>query len=163
MGINDFIKIGNQIKKYRELTGIKQKEMAEKLHIPISTYSNYENNNREPSSELVEKIAKILKVSPFDLVINSDEIVKQEFFIRYLESLGYSVQVHQEVSSWHQEEEQDNDGNFIEKSQIADESQGFYTLNDRNNSITLTEEEFENFRIEITNAISFAIFHRKQR
>lgn len=61
--LNDFLKIGDNIKKYRESKGITQKDMAENiLNIPRSTYSNYENNNRVPSLELLNRIAEVLKV-----------------------------------------------------------------------------------------------------
>lgn len=60
MGINQLIQVGNQIKKYRTKKGISQKEMANIIGIPYSTYSNYENNNREPSLETLQKIADAL-------------------------------------------------------------------------------------------------------
>lgn len=63
MGINEFIQIGNQIKKLRVEKGYSQKEMSKITGIPYSTYSNYENNNREPNAEQLKKIAKALDVS----------------------------------------------------------------------------------------------------
>lgn len=36
--------------------------MAKLCRIPYSTYSNYENNNREPSLEQLEKIAYALEI-----------------------------------------------------------------------------------------------------
>lgn len=68
MGINDFIKIGSRIKNLRIRKGISQKDMAEMLDIPRSTYSNYENDNREPSIETLEKIASILGINTSDLI-----------------------------------------------------------------------------------------------
>lgn len=70
MGLNDFIKIGNRIKNLRIEKGISQKDMAEKLNIPRSTYSNYENDNREPSGEMLNKIATALNVPISDLINN---------------------------------------------------------------------------------------------
>lgn len=55
MGINDFIQIGSTIKELRKAKGISQKEMSKLLDIPYSTYSNYENNNREPSADVIKK------------------------------------------------------------------------------------------------------------
>ena len=49
MGVNEFIKIGDKIKEIRKLRGLTQRDVAKKLNIPYSTYSNYENNNREPN------------------------------------------------------------------------------------------------------------------
>ena len=64
MGINDYIQIGKRIKELRKKnTNFSQKEMAAQLKIPVSTYSGYENNHREPSSEMLTKIADILGIS----------------------------------------------------------------------------------------------------
>ena len=48
MGINELIKIGSRIKAYRKESGMSQREMADKLGLSYSTYSNYENNYRDP-------------------------------------------------------------------------------------------------------------------
>lgn len=67
MGINELIQVGNQIRKYRTEKGLSQKAMAELVGIPYSTYSNYENNNREPSIEQLKKIADTLGVTMVEL------------------------------------------------------------------------------------------------
>lgn len=63
MGVNDFIQIGSRIRTERVKQGYTQKELARLAGIPYSTYSNYENNNREPSAEALCKIASALNVS----------------------------------------------------------------------------------------------------
>lgn len=64
MGINKIIQIGFRIKDLRKKnTTLSQREMAKLLGIPVSTYSNYENNHREPPKDTIEKIAEILGVS----------------------------------------------------------------------------------------------------
>lgn len=68
MGINEFIQIGNQIKKLRTEKGYTQKEMSVKTGIPYSTYSNYENNNREPNAAQLKKIAAALNISIQELL-----------------------------------------------------------------------------------------------
>lgn len=72
MGINDILKVGNNIKKYRELKGFTQNEMANKLNLNRSTYSNYENNMREPTSRTLEDIALILDIDVMDLLYNTN-------------------------------------------------------------------------------------------
>ena len=67
MGINEYIQIGNRLRKERIEKGYTQKQFAELAGIPYSTYSNYENNNREPGREALEKIAAALGVDPFSL------------------------------------------------------------------------------------------------
>lgn len=63
MGVNDYIQIGNRIKEARRNASMRQKEVAKILNIPISTYSGYENNHREPSTEMLGRIAEVLGVS----------------------------------------------------------------------------------------------------
>lgn len=72
MGINEVVQIGNKIRKLRSEKGFTQKEMASLTGIPHSTYSNYENNNREPSSEQLEKIANVLGISLEDLIFRGE-------------------------------------------------------------------------------------------
>jgi transcriptional regulator with XRE-family HTH domain len=67
MGINDYIKVGSLIKELRLSRGYSAKEFAKKLQIPYSTYSNYENNNREPSLDTLHKICDNLGVTVEEL------------------------------------------------------------------------------------------------
>lgn len=95
MGINEYIQIGSRIKEIRKSQGLSQRDIAKKLDMAFSTYSNYENNNREPSFEILKKIADILGVSVAQLV--SDEAVAEEEtslfqqMIEYLNELGLSL------------------------------------------------------------------------
>jgi len=76
MGINEIIQIGNRIRKIRTEKGLTQREMAALTGIPYSTYSNYENNNREPNLEQLNKIANALNISITHL-IDINDITKQ--------------------------------------------------------------------------------------
>lgn len=73
MGINEIIQVGNQIKEIRKLLGFTQKEIARRAGIPYTTYSNYENNNREPSSEQLRKITNALNV-PLSVLLENNEL-----------------------------------------------------------------------------------------
>ena len=68
MSINDYIKVGSLIKELRLSKGYSAKEFAKKLEIPYSTYSNYENNNREPSLDTLHKICDNLGVTVEELI-----------------------------------------------------------------------------------------------
>ncbi|MBQ3494061.1 MAG: helix-turn-helix transcriptional regulator [Clostridia bacterium] len=60
------IEFAKNLKRERMLSGLTQKQMAEKLGISYRTYQNYElttQNNREPDLETLCKIAKILDVN----------------------------------------------------------------------------------------------------
>lgn len=85
MGLNEILKIGTRIKEYRKKIGISQKEMAKRLDIPYSTYSNYENNNRLPNQETLEKIMTELGISTEDLFIINDKT--QYDYMYYLDTL----------------------------------------------------------------------------
>lgn len=100
MGLNEFVQIGNKIKKLRKEKGITQKEMAKLCGIPYSTYSNYENNNREPSSEQLRKIASALSIQAIDLIYEYPEQpddISPEHPIAFpglekkLSEIGYSI------------------------------------------------------------------------
>ena len=68
MGINDYIQVGSRIKEYRKMKGITQKEMAERLQLNVSTYSNYENNHREPNMDTIKEISKILNIPVWKII-----------------------------------------------------------------------------------------------
>ena len=89
MGLNEFVQIGNKIKKLRKEKGITQKEMAKLCGIPYSTYSNYENNNREPSSEQLRKIASALSIQAIDLIYEYP--IAFPGLEKKLSEIGYSI------------------------------------------------------------------------
>lgn len=60
--------IGCYIKQARKERGMKQKELAQKLNMPIATLANYENDRREPNIQILHKIADALNVNIGTLV-----------------------------------------------------------------------------------------------
>jgi len=176
MGINDYIKIGTKIKEVRKKKGIKQKDMAKKLNIPVSTYANYENNHREPSTEMLDAIADVLGVSVFELIrkgkyfdmkFNPDgklfkEINEGLYFIEYLESIGYTVEIQPEVLEWHYEDVIE-DGKVIGKAQIADKETYTVTMIKNKDKITFTEKEFEEFQSTIKNSVDYQVWLKNSK
>lgn len=63
------------LRNARENCNYSQKELADMLKIPVTTYRNYENTLREPSFEILAKLSEILKVSTDELlgIKNDDE------------------------------------------------------------------------------------------
>lgn len=53
----------NRIKELRKQTGKQQKEVANELKIPVSTYAGYERNEREPKLATWKKLADYFGVS----------------------------------------------------------------------------------------------------
>lgn len=87
MGLNEYIQVGNRIKEIRKSRGFSQREVATKLNMAFSTYSNYENNNREPNFETLKRIADILGVSVAQLV--NDEAVADEETSLFQQMMDY--------------------------------------------------------------------------
>lgn len=63
--------IGENIKFYRKKAGFQQKELAEKVGVSAPAIMRYEKGQREPSKEIIEKIAMALNISPV-LLMNWD-------------------------------------------------------------------------------------------
>lgn len=64
---------GEQLKKIRKENKLTQEQMATQLHISRQAVSNWENNKNLPDIEMTIKIAKVLQVSPDQLILG-DEI-----------------------------------------------------------------------------------------
>ncbi|MCI8582708.1 MAG: helix-turn-helix transcriptional regulator [Dorea sp.] len=97
MGINEIIQIGNRLRELRTKKGFTQKEISELAGIPYSTYSNYENNNREPSLEQLKKIADALEIKILDILdineyIEQTRLEKEDSLLNYLYKLGIEIE-----------------------------------------------------------------------
>lgn len=68
----DILDIGNNIKKMRKLSGLTQKQLAEKLEVNINTIQNYENGRRKPSFEMISRITEVLQCAPMDIITFRD-------------------------------------------------------------------------------------------
>lgn len=73
------MKFGERLTEIRKKHRMTQTEIAKKLAIPRSTYSNYELGNREPDFHTTEKLAKMFGVS-IDYLLGRDEAegIKEE-------------------------------------------------------------------------------------
>lgn len=66
--------LSDNLKKIRKLNHLTQKELAEKMELAEITIRKYENGERKPSIEMVEKLAAALKVTPLDLLGHSNSL-----------------------------------------------------------------------------------------
>ena len=57
------------LKTIRKQIGFSQRYMANRLNIGVSTYNQYENNNRKIPINIAEAIAKILNVTVGDIFL----------------------------------------------------------------------------------------------
>ena len=55
--------IGQKILEIRKAEGLSQTEFAEKFHVTRQTVSNWENENIQPSIEMLVRLAKLFGVS----------------------------------------------------------------------------------------------------
>lgn len=60
--------IGEKIREIRKNSNLTQKDLAKLSGIAEITIRKYENNERNPKKEQIEKIAKALKVTPFEIM-----------------------------------------------------------------------------------------------
>ena len=82
------MQVGNKIKRIRELKGLSQTEVAEKLFISQRAYSDIENDKTRLDLERLENLGKIFEMDPLD-VLTFDE--KQVFNYCSLSGNNYST------------------------------------------------------------------------
>ena len=63
--------LGERIKQARKNKGLTQEELADLLNITARGLQNYERNTRQPRIEMLNKIAKILRVPLESLVLDN--------------------------------------------------------------------------------------------
>lgn len=66
------------IKKHREIKGLRQQDLADKLNINIRSYQNLESGTTKLDLERLEQIAGILETSAEDLLKPEGIIIHQE-------------------------------------------------------------------------------------
>ncbi len=59
--------IGLKIKEYRSKAGLTQKELADELHVTYQAVSRWENDDAEPSFDMLKDMCRILNCSTDDL------------------------------------------------------------------------------------------------
>lgn len=82
---------GETLRKLRETNEMPLRKLAALLDLDQSTLSKIERNERNANSDIIEKVAKIFKVSKKDLQVNflSDkvayELLEEEFGVEALQ------------------------------------------------------------------------------
>ncbi|MDE6020886.1 MAG: helix-turn-helix domain-containing protein [Ruminococcus sp.] len=73
--------IGIRIRKYRELRGLSQKELADLIGVSNSRVSNWEQGINRPNADIISDLCKALDVSPselLDIQMSTDNLNEQE-------------------------------------------------------------------------------------
>ncbi len=91
MSMKKIESFGEMLRKLREENKMPLRKLAAQVDLDQSTLSKIERNERSANSELIEKIAKIFRVSKKDLQVNflSDkvayELLEEEFGVEALQ------------------------------------------------------------------------------
>lgn len=82
--------IGNQIRKYRKEANISQKELGNRLGMSQQQIAQYENGNRMPKIETLQKIADALDVyiGKLDDKWGADILNNKEDYIKFRKQLS---------------------------------------------------------------------------
>ena len=68
MGRSDIISVNEKIRLIREIKGLTQEQVAEKLGVSPSVYGDIERGENDPKLSKLQKIAEIFEISLADLV-----------------------------------------------------------------------------------------------
>jgi transcriptional regulator with XRE-family HTH domain len=68
------MKVGENIRKWRELKGLQQKDLADKLNISITALSNIETGVSDPNTQRLEDIADALEIEVSQLLTNPQQM-----------------------------------------------------------------------------------------
>ena len=60
----------NRLKFLRSEKKLSQKQVADKIGIPVSTYANWEQGRREPSIVDIYKLISVLEIQPNELFVD---------------------------------------------------------------------------------------------
>lgn len=63
MQLSEYLEVGKKMKTARVNAGMSQRDMAIKLSVSNSAYSNYENGYSEPPAEIIIKFCDILDIT----------------------------------------------------------------------------------------------------
>ena len=126
--------LSDNIKKYRQIQGLTQKQLADKVGISGAFMSLIEQGKNNPSDENLKKIAQVLGVSVEELTIEESNTPTEEI-IKLLIEL-----TEKEIISWTVE---DNWGDVSIKTSIDDVSYyfSFVSLEYNKNSLIIGDEE----------------------
>ena len=68
------MKVGDNIRTWRELKGLKQVDLAQRIDISPEALSNIENGVSKPNIERLEDIADALEIEVSQLLINPQQL-----------------------------------------------------------------------------------------
>lgn len=149
MNTENNIEIGDRIKEIRIQRGIKQKDLAKILDMPVSTLANYETNRRPVSLDTLNKIAVALDVSVNDLLSGNDKF-KKDFNVDEFDSIAkdYILSLQRSLKRAQNNLETDNNLSVtvILQNMIID----FKARYDARKSVNLAPQKWHQFTLDNT-------------
>ena len=70
---------GKRLSDIRQTNNLSQKQLAEKLNLPQSTYAGYETGSRKIPLDLIVELSKIFKISPTVLILGDEINIIDDF------------------------------------------------------------------------------------
>lgn len=134
-----------RIKKFRTLKGFTQRELANILNVSQNAVYNWENGKREPSIDMIEKIAQALDVKIVDLVdsIYMPDYAKTEEFAemeRYSNAFDGVIAILKSIYGDVTKHEYDYD----HKDRLGYGTIHYYTVGSGQNKFILHQEDIRN-------------------
>lgn len=80
---------GEKIRMIREIRNYSQEYMADRLGIKQNSYSKIENNQTKLTTEMLQKIADVLQVSPMDIMNQQPAIINLQSNQGTQHAIGY--------------------------------------------------------------------------
>lgn len=162
------MKIGKNIKKYRQQKNITQLELSEKTGIGYRTIQDYESGTiKEPTVTKLQSIADALNVSIFDLMQDDkikdslkNEVKELETFEVLLKYLNYSVDYEpSDPDNYYMEDEKDENGNIIGQRKVY-EGDNNVIITKENFIAKFSQSEYDNLKSSVQDFIEFLIYKK---
>lgn len=151
------LKVGDRIRYQRELRNLSRKELSEKSGVAEVSITQYELDKRKPRIEQLTKIANALNVDVSFLITEEsypdenyqDWLEKSEPIYKYLDSLGYKIELEQEEFQLGEMIGYKPTGNIL----LISETLG---------KIQYSKKDFEEFKLKIKDSIEYLIWQKAQ-
>jgi transcriptional regulator with XRE-family HTH domain len=80
--LNEYkLDIGSNIRKWRDLNGLKQADLSKLINVSTTTLSNFENGISKPNTNHLEDIATALEINIFQLISGLDPIFNSDNYV----------------------------------------------------------------------------------
>lgn len=146
--------IGENIKKYRKLNGITQIDLSKSIGKSVSTIQKYESNTVQPTLDVIEDIARVLKCEYTDIAISEEdwsrftEMDKKEEMVKSINDITYVNEMY--ITP-----------NYISRFE-GDKTFDGVTIKYKNKTFKLTEKEYYKLADRIIESVTIDVLAAKE-